>query len=521
MKSRFSLITLAFAFLFLSFPAGTGLFAFGNRESEEEQVPVNTVWTLCITDPDISALPAGRQIIGDAVVKTLAGALVNVDFRLLGDEESAYYRDYAWAKFRADAAKAVLAKRNERDLLIYRGEASWKHRKNLKAIDEALVQLEEERAKVDALAPLVEGKPAFALSAVSAGGTYPRPPDPGGEIKFCTDQKADAFIALDLLEYHGRIFLGLRMYTLYSRSYSYEEAVLFSTEELSGAMDEISGRLAAAVSGVIPSGILVHAVPEDAMIVINNSFAGRGETEMQSRAPGTVEVAVSADNYVPFSVSMDLNPDELTELSIGLAPIGSYGFEATVPGSPGSKVFMGSLYVGETPLTLQLPRTEPVYITVETPEGEIGSVAYKENNLVKGRAQFVRKDEGAVSSAAFGTRVPVSPDEKRADRGRRGFYGAYGVFWVVLPAAIITGGIAKTFITSNNYVMSSGVLDDNPESRQKVYNSAVLGRNIQIGSNIFWGAALGVTFFQIFRYLYLSGGDAMPIVRAPPKGTEP
>ena len=521
MKSRFSLIALAFGFLFLFFCGGIGLFAFGNQETDEARGPVNTEWALCITAADVSGLPAGRKIIGDAAARSLAEAFAKLDFRLRGEEESAYYRNNAWIKLRVDAAKALQTKRNERDLLIYKGEASWKYRKNLKTIDEAIAKLEEGLLKIDTFAPVVEGKPAFRLSNADRSGNYPKPPDSGNENKFCGDQKADAFIALSLSEYHGRIFLNLRMYTLYTQSYSYEDEVLFSAEELNGAMGEISGRLTSAVSGIAPSGIRVHASPPEAMVLVDNSLVGRGETGILPYSPRTVEVAVRADNHVPFSVPLELKPEELTDLSIALTPIGASGFEATVPASPGSKVFLGSLYVGEAPLTLQLSRSELFYVTVETPEGEIGSVVYKDNELVKGSAQFIRKTEDAGTSAAIKTKLPVPAEEKRVERARRGFYGAYGAFWVILPAALLAGGIARSYVESNNHVMSTGVLNGDPERRQKTYDAAVRARGVQIGANIFWGTALGVTFFQIFRYLYKSKEDATPIVKISPKEAEP
>jgi len=213
------------------------------------------------------------------------------------------------------------------------------------------------------------------------------------------------------------------------------------------------------------------------------------------------------------------------EVHIDLTPLSLSAFEATVPGSPGSKVFLGSLYVGETPHTLLLPRTQFAYISVETPEGKIGSVVYKDNEVVKGRAQFVRNygahDDGGT--AAFGTRVPISSEEKRVDRARRGFYGAYGAFWVILPVALLAGGIAGSYIDANNHVAVMGTFNDDFETRKKIYDDAVKGQYVKLGATILWSTALGVTFFQIFRYLYVSGGDSTPIVRDSKSeaGTEP
>ena len=478
--------------LLLLFFAGEGLFAFGRREAQEEKQPVNTEYVFCITAPDVSALPLSRQITGDTVIRDLAGTLSALSYRFRGEEEASYYRDYAWAKSRSDAAKALAAKRSERDLLIYRGDPSWRYRKNLKAVDEAILDLEDELAKIDAFAPEAEPKPLFALTSGNMAGTYPEPPKPGAEFRFCLEQKADAFLTGTLSEYHGRIYLNIKMYTLHTRSFSFQDSVLFSSEDLNEAMAEISGRLAAAVSETFQSVILVHASPSDAMVLIDGSFAGVGEMGEKTHLPGNVEISIRADNHVPVSFPLELSPGELAELFIELTPLGLSAFEATVPAYPGSKVYLGSLYVGETPLTLELPRTEFSYISVETPGGDIGSAVYRDNEMLKGSAQFVRQED-SVREAVFGTKKPVSPEEKRVERARRGFYGAYGAFWVILPVSLLTAGVANTYITVNENVN--------------------LWKGVRLGAHIAWGAALGVTFSQIFRYLYISGADAAPIVK--------
>ena len=482
-------------FLLLLLFIGQELFAFGSKETEEPAI-VNTEYVFCITAPDVSGLSLSRQITGDTVVRSLAAVFSNLSFRFRGEQEAAYYRDYAWAKSRSDAASALAAKRTERDLLVYRGDPGWKYRKDLKAADDAIVKLEADLAKIDSLAPVAEEKPLFRLTDGNTSGTYPDPPKPGGEYRFCADQKADAFLTGTLSEYHDRIYLKIRMYTLYTRSYSYEDSVLFSSEDLNDAMDEISGRLAAAVSETYQSAILVHTIPQDAMVLVDGAFAGQGEMRKRTHLPGTAEIEVRADNHVPVSFPLELNPGELAELFVNLTPLGFSAFEAVVPGSPGSKVYLGGLYVGETPLTLELPRDEFTYISVETPEGEIGSAVYRDNELVKGNAQFVRHGGGG-REAVFTTKIPIAPEEKRVDKARRGFYGAYGAFWIILPVSLLTAGVATSYISINH--------------------DTALWNGVNIGANVTWGVSLGVTLFQIVRYLYISRADATPIVKAAPK----
>jgi len=489
MKSRFLFVSF---FLLIFVFVCAELFASG-RKQEPDLVTVNTEWTLCITAPDVSGLSPARQITGDTVSRNLIRELQGLNFRLRGDEEVFYYRDYAWMTARAAAAKALAAKRSERDLLIYRGDRPWRYRKNLKVIDDAILKLEEDLAKVDDFAPSVEGRPLFKLVDANLNGNFPRPPEEGEEYRFCTTQKADAFIASSLLEYHDRLYLTVRLYTLYSRSFSFEDSVLFSSDDIAGALEEITNRLAAAISAIQLTGILVHVTPDDSMVIIDGSYVARDEK--LTFLPGTVEVTVRADNYVPVSVPVELKSGELSELFISLTPMGLSAFDINVPGKPGSRVFLGSRYVGETPLALDLPRQEYGYISVETPDGEIGSMIYRDHDFIRGNAQFTWADNRG--RADIFAKPPRSAEEKRVEKARRGFYIAYGAFWVILPASLLTAGYARTNVEANLNV----------------------GRNtgIYYGAQAVWGTSLAVTISQIVRYLYVSGEDARPIVRVPEK----
>ena len=129
MRSRFFSILLFFIFL----TAGTGLFAFGRKQADDGKAPLNPEWSLCITAFDTSAMSPSWQTAGDTVTRNFVGVMQNLSFRSRGDEESSYYGAYAQAKSRFEAADALAKKRNERDLLIYRGDPLWRYQKNLRS----------------------------------------------------------------------------------------------------------------------------------------------------------------------------------------------------------------------------------------------------------------------------------------------------------------------------------------------------------------------------------------------------
>ena len=501
------------AFLFAVFAAAP-LSASG-RSEETEETPESPSFVMYITALDVSALPPARQLMGDTVARNLANSLLRISFRARQEDEYTYYRDFAWENYRVTAARALQDRRNDRDLLIFKGEPRWRYRKSLRDIDKAIAELETQMAEVNARAPVVEQRPLFSLGERNRNNIFPPPPAPGQELRFSLDEKVNAFLTGRLSEYHDRLFLELQVYTLHSRSFSYEDSILFSTSDLLAAMDEISNRLLIAVSGIPPAGVLVRTNPSDAMVIIDGVFAGRGDMEMAARSPGEVSVEVRADSHSPVSFPLELNSGEIAELFIDLTPLGLSVFQAVVPESPGSLVYHGSLFTGETPFTLQLPGSRFAYITVETPEGETGSIIYRNGEIIRGRARFA-KNNGADNGAAaiFDTRVPVDPAQRRVERARRGFYGAYGALWFVLPAALLTAGVAGTYMDANTLAMGNPAGID-PDTQNKIYNDALRANTARVVAYSAMGAALGVTFFQIFRYLYVSSKDPAPLVVHP------
>jgi hypothetical protein len=495
------------------------VFAFSPSElyakaaAEEKAPPLNGEWTICITAFDISALPASRRILGDMLIRDLAAALEKADRRYRSGEETAYYEDYAMAKTRADAAKALSNKRSERDLLLYQGDPDWRYRKNLKTKDADIAKLEEALQKLDAEKADVNPEPFLKLSEENTRGNWPAPPVSGGEYRFCMAQKADAFLIGDVSEYYGRILLRLKMYTLHAKSYNYEDRIIFSPEDFSTAMAELSSRIGVAVSGVEPSGIIVHASPSDAMVLVGDAYAGRGEVPLQEYPPGEVEVALHAENYASTSFPLELNSGEIADISLDLNPLPLSSFTVNVPGSPLSSVYLGSLYLGHTPLDVELPRDRFSYLSVETPEGETGSVAFQGGSVVRGNAMFVNSqlsEETSLTSLEYETFVPIDPAEKRVDTKRRQFYGAYGRFWVVLPLSLVAIGMAESYV--NAYESSMGSSTPHPE----MYSKAEIANYTRIGIYALIGIAAVDTVFRIVRYLYTSSSDSTPIVRFGP-----
>ncbi|MDR0451450.1 MAG: hypothetical protein LBH15_00235, partial [Treponema sp.] len=361
-KAKF--LCAAFIFLAALSPAHGG-----GKAEEEAADPVSKEWTLCVTSFDVSALPASRRIVGEVLAVNLVNYLNGISYRIRVSPEYAYYESTAWLRARQEAGRKLSQKRDQRDGLLFAGNTGWRYQKDLKAIDKEIAVLEEEYAAAESKIPVVEKKPDFHLTQDNLRGVFPQAPRPGGEYNFCVTQRADGLLTGQISEYHGRIYLVVRVYAIYARGVVYEDSVLFSSEDINDAMQEVGSRLVMALEGTPRASIAVTAAPETAVISFDQAFAGRGRVEPVERAPGQVEVRASAPEYITTTVTVDLFADELAELQINLSPLGSSLILVDVPDYPGTAVYQGSLFIGNTPLELEMATDRPGHISVETPEG--------------------------------------------------------------------------------------------------------------------------------------------------------
>jgi hypothetical protein len=464
--------------------------AYGGGKTEEAAAEaVGKEWILCVTSFDVSALPVSRRIVGEVLATSLVEYLNDISYRIRMSPEYAYYESTAWLRARQEAGKKLAEKRKERDELLFKGNAEWRYQKDRKASDKEIVKLEEAYAEAEAKIPVVEKKPDFHLTQDNLQGTFPQAPKPGGEYNFCVTQKTDGLLTGKISEYHDRIYLVVRHYAIYTRGVIYEDSVLFSSDDINAAMEEVGSRLVMALEGTPRTSIAVTANPENAVISFNGAFAGRGRVEEIDRAPGSVEVEVQAPDHLPVELTVDLFAEEFAELQINLSPLGSSLILVDVPDYPDTAVYQGSLFIGRTPLELPLTTDHAEHISVETPEGNAGSV-------------IIPSGEKPENAAVYPVVIPPL-EEGRLDKSRRGFYGAWGRFWIALPLAWMATGVAATVVTAYNA---------NQFRSREQYDEAQSYYWTATGLSIVAGGFAVESIIRAFVYVYTSTkGEAKPI----------
>jgi hypothetical protein len=470
-----------------SFLIPYSLSALGKQDADE--IYLNETWTLCITEFDYSRLPPSRHLAGSAITRNLLNKLNSVSYRLRISPEYAYYESYAWQQEVSVAAKAVSNKQNERSQLLFRGDADWKYRSDIKRIDADLVKLQEALAQVEAEKPLIEKEPVFDVTEGNKSGAFPLPPKRGTERRFCQSQRADAFLKGEIWEYHARYYIHIMLFALYTDSWIYEDDIIFSLEDSEGAVEEIAARLTAVLSGNRPAVMTINAEPGDSQILINQNYAGRGTVEEREHPPGKVVIAVAAEGYTSEMVETELIAGELTEFNITLSPLYFADVNIDAQGYAGARVYSGSLYVGQAPLTLRLPINQLEYISIEG-RSEMANAVFSTPDL-------------PTDVYNFSLKMKVPPAEgKRVNKARSWYYWAWGGAWVAGIAAWVINGIYNGQVIGWN-------VTGNPDLMTSLSRMNI----VKVGAFITFGTIGVYSIIQLTRYLYTSTERMTPILK--------
>jgi hypothetical protein len=493
------------------------LFPWGKKEEEPKEIR-DTEWVLCVTAFDISRLPGSRQAVGEVLQRSLVASLNAVSYRIRVSPEYAWYEGRAWALDQGTAAKALAAKREERDRLIYQGEPNWRYRRSIKTIDSEIEKLEEALRKAEAERPPVANEPAFRFTQGNQEGTFPDSPEAGREYQFCRDQQADAFLSGTVGEYYGRIYIALKLYTAYTGTYVYEDRIIFSSDDINATADELSGRLVAVVSGAEPAEIAVKTGIPDSLILLNHSFAGRGDLERQERPPGKTTIEIFAPGYESAQAEAELKSGELTEVAADLRPLELSPVLIEAGGTNVLSVYQGALYMGEAPLTLMLPLNRFDHIYAENLNGETAELVFPVRPAVDpgsfglGTQNWFSQNVsfnlfGKKSFLEDGNRLvlytkPLPVGENRVDRARRRYYWSWAGTWVT--------GIAAWMIYGS-YQSQYDALKLSPN--QDMYDAALQTGYIAMGSIGLVSLAVLVEIFNMARYINVAGEDAPAMIK--------
>ncbi|MDR2543890.1 MAG: hypothetical protein LBC80_10650 [Treponema sp.] len=478
MKNRIPLVVFLFVIII------TQVHAFGKKDETQGRT-LNNEWIFCITNFDVSSLPPDKTNIAGLFKRELVDNLKTIQYRFRTSSEFAFYEEVAWTQARSTAAKAIAARMDERSRLIFQGDPNWRFRRNIERIDNQLVTLWANLEEIEKNAPLINEQPIFNLTRGNRDLVFPPAPAPGSELRFCTTQNADAFLTGVITDFHGRYFLSVRLFTVFTRSFIWEDSVIFSLNDIDIAIEELTQRLILFLSGSEPATVILVAEPHDTLLLINQNFAGRGSTDAIEFQPQTITVTASAPDHESITFEAELFENELTLINLSLTPVRFVDIE--ISGDYDGRVYQGSLFVGITPLTLPLLVDQFEYIELEIDGSRRGDIVFRTPYL-----------SDMSSTVSVKTKVPLPKGS--VEKQRNLFYWAWGITW-------ITGIVA--WISRYSFIEASNAFHYRPT--QNLYNKMEFNRMVSSGAVIALSAAGVYTIYRAVRFIGTANSYSTPI----------
>jgi hypothetical protein len=455
---------------------------FAKGAAQDETVYSNKEWVLCVTEFDVSGLPQARQVVGPLIAQYIVLNIKPADEKLRNLEEAEYYRQTAAYKSESEIAKKISAKQAERDKLVFQGLSNIQYKSSAKKIDAEIAALRKEYQAVEISPPKIALEPAFKMTDNNLERLFPPPPQPGLEYYFCNDQKADGFITGKISEFHDRYYVQLALWTMYARTYTYTDSVIFSIEDISAGVTELSDRLINEITGFRPAGIRVRTVPDNAVIVISEIFGGHGDFQISNFTPGEVKLSVYADNYDTIEETIELKEDQLVDVKVALMPTPTSDYTIDVSGDEKAVVYQGSLYKGETPISLNGPTDHYRDYYILTEDGKIAQSIF------------------SISDQSLLLKPHLAPPEGRTNKARHRYYNSLGRFWITLPFFILSLGLYEKYTADAIRLRSYDVLD-----QAQIFQYAA------IGFGALAGGFLIESFVKLGIYIWEGNRETSPL----------
>ncbi len=492
------------------------------EKAEEEAVEASKEWVFCVTDFDAAELPPSQRLIGEVSARRFARSIESVGLRRRSAVEVAAYADSSDADAREKAGKALAEKRNARAALLYKGDPTWKYRKELAAAEAAVREAEERLKSAETTRSRVETEAKVRLSEKNKDGALPSPLKNVDIPVFSAENGLDALLSGSISPYYGRLRLRLRLYSRYLRQVIHEDEVVFSGEDREAALAELESRLKAAVGGIAPAALSVRTENADADIVVDGKLLGVGSAGPVELFPAPARIEVSAPLHETAERTVDLASDELTTVSIALKPTAVSALSVEARGaepaaSPAAEssaspspepiapspepiapagtaeaadvaVRLGALYAGPAPIVLSVPEDRLAYVEVATADG-------------RGASAVVSRGGRLVMDL----KVLPGPDDRPVEDARKKFYGAFARFSLALPVAFFLSGMATMY---DDAVTWSG--DADKAATAENYHTVA---NVAVTATVCFFLE---TAFRCVRYLRAARSGATPLVRPAP-----
>ncbi len=286
-------------------------------------------------------------------------------------------------------------------------------------VAEARAKLEAVRAVDPATIDIAERKP------ISVGEEDAEPFGPERlTVRLAREEDLDLLVTGTLEELDGSIVVEVEAYNRFLQKAVYQDRFVGGAGNTDALIAPIRAGLAEVLLGRPWGTLSVTTSRDDTAIYLDDRLVGFGAVTIDYARTGRREVRVSRDGVSESRQMVTVRPSQTSEVDLSLEPVeaGTVRIEST---PTGADVYLGSIWQGVTPITLDRPGAA--------------------RTVILSREGFL--DETVVLSEEVPDRVnrELVPDpgnwpevvQERRDR----FYRAFGWFALSIPVPVMLNGM--------------------------------------------------------------------------------
>ncbi len=325
------------------------------QTTPEQKPPVDSrkSWSAAFTALTPHDLPPEEQYLAFSIPLLLKNQLASVLKHTFSDEEMLAYQKQIISLELGTLYKSLAQLRQQRDEALF---ASPQDPKAAAAAEKKLTEALDRIRWLEELDPAlvkVEREKPIAVKEGTGVGNLFDPPS-YSQYQYAVQIDTDLMIGGTASDVQGYILMDLWAYsaTLQKIIYTFRDAA--KPEEIYSSLEEAGKGLVGAMLGREWAALTILPDPPQCTVTIDGDSMGEGKVQSAYLTPGKHIVEVTAPGYESAEVVTTLAAFEDQSIPVSLVkrelPKVSI---STIP--PGASVYLDSVWMGTTPLVLELP----------------------------------------------------------------------------------------------------------------------------------------------------------------------
>jgi hypothetical protein len=440
-------------------------------------------WNIGFSALEAAGLSPGNSYLAGAIPLLLRDSLARLPWHDLAEPERASRRQAIVAREAAALDRSIAAERSRRDDAFFGDPAA--RAAALAAAEQGLAVLLERREALAMLDPSIVDVPSrkdlLIVDGTGEGKLFD--PPAGSRGVFCDERGLDMLVGGSLAEVQGFLRLDLWAWDAARGRIVFSWREAGTREQLYETLSEAGRGLVEHVLGGPWASLRVNLSPPLASLSVDGDKAAPAGSGELFLVPGTHLLRASAAGHADSVREVTLAPEQSVTLEIALERIPAPRLTlATDP--PGVNVYFDSLWIGRSPLELDLPAE-------------------------RGRVLLAREGYNPLAFSLGPAGLPALPlvlepstvsRDQLQRRARDAFYGSFGWFLLSLPAPIFCYRYAFDYAGKAQALYIAG-------------RTAEADRAVRTGSALYWtsvgGAVASASLFAwvvstIVRYIAVS-----------------